>query len=318
MAPQPASLDEALTAAAERLYAAPPEDFVSRRDAIAQEVRDDRALAAAIRALRRPTRSAWLVNLLVRRQRAPVEELLRLGEALRAAEASLAGPQLRALSAQRGAAVAELVASVARLAGEAGVRPTSGTLDEVQATLQAALADPGVGAAVLSGRLVRPAQFAGFGVVDPADLVGVPLPAVRSGDGDTELRWQHGERGRATVPGGPGAGTEAAAAVDPTTARRLHMTARRDAALRRAQERLATAEAEQAAAQAAADAAEQTRADLAQELDRLREQVRDTERRLAEANLEVRSGVRRRDAAGNALARARAELARVQPSPAGR
>jgi len=44
--------------------------------------------------LRRPTAAAWLVNLLVRAQPEAVEELLTLGQQLRAAQADPAGPAL--------------------------------------------------------------------------------------------------------------------------------------------------------------------------------------------------------------------------------
>ena len=58
-----------LAAATAELYAGSPDDFVERRKALAGQARaaKDRALATAIGKLRRPTRSAWLVNLYARR-----------------------------------------------------------------------------------------------------------------------------------------------------------------------------------------------------------------------------------------------------------
>ena len=53
---------------ADDLYAGPPGEFIARRTAAAKAARSDgdRELAAAIGELRKPTVSAWLVNLLVR------------------------------------------------------------------------------------------------------------------------------------------------------------------------------------------------------------------------------------------------------------
>src|SRR5664280_2217814 len=61
----------------------------------AARYRGDRALAAALEGLRQPTAAAWLVNLLVRAQPEAVEELLALGQQLRAAQTDPAGPALR-------------------------------------------------------------------------------------------------------------------------------------------------------------------------------------------------------------------------------
>ena len=54
--------------AADQLYAVAPDDFMARRTALAAEAKEsgDKALAKQITGLRRPTRSAWLVNLVAR------------------------------------------------------------------------------------------------------------------------------------------------------------------------------------------------------------------------------------------------------------
>ena len=51
--------------------------------------------------LRRPTVSAWLVNLLAREDGGQMDELLELGQSLREAQRALDGDRLRELSAQR-------------------------------------------------------------------------------------------------------------------------------------------------------------------------------------------------------------------------
>lgn len=146
------------------LYALPPEEFTAARDAAVQ-------LDPTLKALRRPTVSAWLVNLLVRREPALVEQLLSLGVQLAQAQRSGAAGALRDLGAQRRA----LVEAVAGRSLELGARrATTATRAEVVGTLEAALADADSAAAVRSGRLVRPLSYAGFGEVD---LAGAVAPA---------------------------------------------------------------------------------------------------------------------------------------------
>ena len=179
-------------AAADDLYALPPEEFTAARDAAARQARDqDRALAAALKALRRPTVPAWLVNVLVRREPALVGQLLELGAGLAEAQRAGQGDALRALGDQRRA----LVEAVTDRAVALGGRPvTAAVRAEVAGTLEAALADGPSGAAVRSGRLTRALSYAGFGGVDLADAVADALPdgvgAAAPGPGP--------DRGRAT------------------------------------------------------------------------------------------------------------------------
>ena len=85
------------------LYGLRPQEFVAHRDAEAKAARadGDRELATAVLALRKPTVSAWLMNLLVRDDEGLAPQLLALGEGLRGAESSLDGDQMRALNGQR-------------------------------------------------------------------------------------------------------------------------------------------------------------------------------------------------------------------------
>ncbi|WP_330181404.1 hypothetical protein OHB26_34325 [Nocardia sp. NBC_01503] len=155
------------------LYGLPPGEFVAARDERARKVRDggDKALATAIGALRRPTVAAWAVNLLARAAREDVLALLEVGDALREAQRRLSGEQLRTLSTQRQQAVNGLTRKAAGLAAEHGQRLSESVLRDVGSTLQAALADPEVGAQVRSGTLTAAASYEGFG---PAALVSVP------------------------------------------------------------------------------------------------------------------------------------------------
>jgi len=174
-----AELDEV----ADDLYARPPGEFVAARDAAVKAARasGSKELAKQVAALRRPTVSAWLVNLLVRADPDLPEQLLSLGEGLRAAERSLDGPALRELSSQRRALVRSLVGEARRLARPAGQRISDAAVQELDATLTAALADAATARDVVSGRLTSPRAFVGFGSAVPDGAVpdGAAPPRLR-------------------------------------------------------------------------------------------------------------------------------------------
>jgi hypothetical protein len=160
------------------LYALPPSQFVAARDELikAARARQDGTTATALSRLHRPTTSAWLVNQLYRQERDAVEALLEIGEQLTEASRQLSGPQLQQLSAQRAQVVQALVGQARRLASEAGVAVSAATAYEVQSTLSAALAEPSVADEVRSGRMLRPASYAGFG----PDLAPAPAGSPRT------------------------------------------------------------------------------------------------------------------------------------------
>jgi len=154
---------------ADRLYALEPEDFTAARDDAAKEADgDDRK---AVKALRKPTVAAYVINMLARQHADDVEALVALGDDLRKAMAGKG--DIRELSDQRRDAVRDLVHAAASASGR---ELTAAIEAEVAATLEAATADPDLGAAVLSGRLVKPLRYAGFGTLpDLDDVVATPL-----------------------------------------------------------------------------------------------------------------------------------------------
>src|SRR3954469_7193150 len=154
-----------LDSVAEDLYGLPPEEFTGARDETAKHASDP-ALKKAIKSLRKPTVSAHAVNELVREHPDEIDELLDLGDELRSAMTGNKG-DVRRLTEQRRDLVSSLVAADL----PAAVR------DDVTATLEAATADPELGAAVRSGRLVKPLRYAGFGAMpDLDDVVATPVP----------------------------------------------------------------------------------------------------------------------------------------------
>lgn len=163
----------ALDDVADRLYALAPEEFTAARDAAAKQAKadGDAGLAQQVKALRKPSVGAWLVNLLATHEADLLEHLLSLGPALAEAQAQGQGDELRHLGTQR----RELVGAVTSRAVELGGRPVTAALrEEVTATLEAALADPRSADAVRSRRLVRALSYAGFGGVDLEGAVAAP------------------------------------------------------------------------------------------------------------------------------------------------
>jgi hypothetical protein len=156
--------EQAAELAAE-LYLVPPARFVATRDQVARQASQAGRpeLAARLRELRRPTQSAWLVNLLVRHEPDGMAQLRALGRQLRAAQTTLDGTELRRLSERRRVLVGELTELARQQAGGAGFAVTERALTEVEATLNAALVDLAAACAAMSGRLVRPMAHNGFG-----------------------------------------------------------------------------------------------------------------------------------------------------------
>ncbi len=146
------------------LYVLPPTNFVAARNELVRQARaaGSRDIAERLQGLRRPTRSAWLVNLLARDPIA-MQRLSALGRELRDAQTGLAGAELRSLAEQRRQLIADLLDRAQAHAAESGVRVTPAVLSEVEATLQAALVDLAGALTIRNGRLVRPLSHSGFG-----------------------------------------------------------------------------------------------------------------------------------------------------------
>ena len=155
----------ALAQAEAELYRLDPDEFMARRQDLAASAREAGHAAAAkqIAALRKPTRSAWLVNRLVRADPTVAQQIAALAADLRDAERAMDGARIRDLSAARRRLVDDLTAqALAPLEA-----PPFALREEVLATFDAAIADPGVAASL--GTLVRAAHWAGFGLTPAPD-----------------------------------------------------------------------------------------------------------------------------------------------------
>ena len=160
---------------ADELYGLPPEEFTAARNERAKAYRSggDRKLGAQIAALRKPSTAAWVVNQLARHRRAELDQLIELGATMREAHLDLKAERLRALSDQRHRVIAALAGAGRALAAEQGHAVSETVVQEVEQTLEAALADPDAAQAVGSGHLLSALSYAGLGggggaVADPA------------------------------------------------------------------------------------------------------------------------------------------------------
>ena len=165
-------MDE-LTEIADRLYAGPADGFTDARNAAAKEV-DDKALAAQVKKLKKPSVAAWSVNLLVRRESAQIDSVLELAESLRAAAEALDGDELRALTRQRRQLTTALASTARSLAREAGVRLTGPVVEQVEGMLNAAMIDPVAAQAVRTGRVLTAFTSTGVSELDVASVVALP------------------------------------------------------------------------------------------------------------------------------------------------
>ncbi|MFC7489101.1 MULTISPECIES: hypothetical protein [unclassified Knoellia] len=167
--------DEVVAAAAASLYAVPLAEFIASRKALAASAKADGHAASAkeILALRKPTVTAWAMNLACRDDSGVIADLVGLGARMRAAQARLDAKVLTSVRGERDASVAAYVERVAEVATAAGAALSASGRDEVRATAIAALADESASDALASGQLTRALSYSGFGEVDLSGAVGV-------------------------------------------------------------------------------------------------------------------------------------------------
>ena len=310
----PGSGDVDLASVAEELYGLPLAQFTATRDARAAQARKAGAqeLATAIKGLKKPTTGAWLANLLVRERRAQVGQLLDLGAELRQAQAGLAVDELRRLSQARHKVVSDLRDEARVLAREVGQPVSEAVALELEATLEAALADADAADALRSGRLTTSLRYSGLGL---SDAFPVPAGATGAPGASSGPRPQPAPR---PVPGQAPAGNSVSGSVM-AKSRRSGRPEPRDRALLEAKDAVRIAGA--AAEEAERDAAEQRRRarERREEVDRAHHQVIELEGQLRElravedtVSQELRKAEMARDATDNKLREAHDQLTRAQ------
>ncbi|MFD5266457.1 hypothetical protein [Streptomyces sp. NPDC058335] len=274
-------------AALDELYSTPPAGFVSRREELALRARTDGRAedARRIHAARRPSLAAWTANLLRRSLPQESRRFLELGEALREAYGALDRAGIKELSVQRRSVVAALSGQAAQLAAEAGQRLSASVRQEVEATLQAVLADPAAAEQWAAGRLET-------ALTPPSDLLPGSAPP--------------GKAAR-TAPARPATRAPAKDELAERRRERERQLARAREAAEAAEERLRERRTESAEADSESGRA-------GERLDRAEEAVAAAERHLHAAREELqlsrqerRAAEERQRAAADALARAERE-----------
>lgn len=323
--------------AIDELYTAPLDRFVDLRKELSQRAKEagDRQLSILVLPLRKPTVAAWAINHAVRSDPSDLSEFLRFAQDMRDAQTALDGDAMRALSAEREGVLSRVEARVRERAAEAGQPLSAAVLEEVRASLIAAIADPRAQEALVCGCLTKPLSYAGLGEVDVRQSVAAnsaisapprppkaPPPGLR--DASEKRRKTRGRgktRGKAAAKAEKPAPPPVEEPVDPSVpepsmaarARRREREEARRKQIEAVRDRLTAAERDVTAAELevaeAEQAAQRAQARVA-ELERLLERTRDDARRAREACGEAE---RERDRAGAARDEVRAELSALEP-----
>lgn len=262
------------------VYGGPLEDFVRRREALAKELRSagERESAAAVKRLRKPSRTAWALNLGALNGHEAAEALAdAVAETI---EAQAGGGDVRAAIAGLRAAVREFAGKAALAAEEAGQRVDPGTLTNA---VLAVLGKEESFEQLRAGYLTEIPEAGGLDFLAALPMPTVPVSA------RARARAASAAPSRAKHPA-----DEAAAAASRQAGRALEQARLRSeaarAAVRDAESMLATAEervrrAEQEA-RAARDDYERARVHVDAAADRLRKAesaVADAERQVERA-----------------------------------
>ena len=174
-----------LASVATELYGRPLREFIEHRTAAAREL--DKPLAASVRALRKPSPAAWLVDQLVRSDAAEIAAAIALGVDLQRAQTDGDGERIRDLSRRHRDEVRNLTESARTIAVSSGLTASAAVLDGVAQTVSAGMSDAGAAAAIRSGLLVRSLRSTGFEPVDLTDAIAVPGVALPDAAGSDSM-----------------------------------------------------------------------------------------------------------------------------------
>jgi hypothetical protein len=154
------------------VYQGPFEEFVSRRDALAKELRaakrrDD---ADRVKALRKPSRTAWVLDTAVHEDPAAIEQLV---QAINAAQTVQSGADLRAAMETIRAAVRAVAAVGARVAIRAG-QPVDANV--LSMALHAVIGETKAFEELCAGRLVDVPDGGGLDILTALPTLAPPPP----------------------------------------------------------------------------------------------------------------------------------------------
>jgi DNA repair exonuclease SbcCD ATPase subunit len=241
-----------------------------------------------------------VVNLLVRHEPEQVEQILQVGAALREAQASMSGDELRQLTRQRRQLTAAVTTQARRLAREQGQKVTEAVAGQVEATLTAAMVDEECAKAVRSGLLLGPLASTG---VDAVELDrAVALPDALGFVATTHEAAEPTRPDLRVVPDPDRDEKALAAAREALSAAEAEVTEANDA-FETASQELSDLEARAMQIQAEIDELKRQIAELDEQADGVDEEIGEAEEAKAEADEALTEATRARDVAAKALAK---------------
>jgi len=168
--PEPSELETALLA----VYRGPLEEFVSRRDALAKQLRADkrREDADRVKALRKPSRTAWVLDHIVHEDPASIEQLTA---AITAAQTVQSGADLRAALDNVRTAIRDVAAAGARVAIRAGQPIDASTL---VTAVHAVIGETSAFSDLRAGRLVDVPDGGGLDILTAITISAASSPSV--------------------------------------------------------------------------------------------------------------------------------------------
>jgi len=265
-----------LEAELDRLYSLPLRDFVAARNLLAKRLlrEKDREAAGRVKALAKPSLTAWAVNQL--RYQAPgrLDALFEAAEKVRAGHVS-GGDEHRSASEERRKALIAAVDRAAEILDAAGHPPTQGHRQRISRTLET-LSAGGTAAEPRAGRLHQDLEPAGFDAL--TDLAEALAAAPRKPSREAKPETAEGERAAETREQQEHREEERRAAEE-----RRRQARERERRIEEARRKLARREEELTERRRQATAARQTLADAERAEAAAEDAARQAERRAREA-----------------------------------
>ena len=243
----------------DELYGLPLDEFTRARNELASRLRKDgdKDSADTVKALPKPTVSAWAINQLARSERDEIRALLaaagKMREAQRTALEGGASDALEQATREERDTIRRLTGAARSVLSDAGRPAADSTLDRIATTLRAAAVDEEARGLLERGRLAEDVELSGFEAV-----AGLPAPR----PGHREARPKRADLKRQVE--------DARRALEDARAEERELRQHAKQARRRADE----AEREAAAAEAAAAKAADQVAEADQALAAAREQAK--------------------------------------------
>jgi hypothetical protein len=169
----------------DRLFELRPAEFTAARNDLAKRLKraGQKAPAARVQGLRKPTIPVWAINQIARRRPDEVQALIAAGDELRAAQEAVLGggdrEQLRAATSAERDALRKLTQQANELLSSAGQRPTAAVLERIAATVRSAALDERGRELLAAGMLVEELESSGFDAFEGMKISARSKPARR-------------------------------------------------------------------------------------------------------------------------------------------